>query len=87
MPFRIIHDQIEGRDSCRSRRQLVAEDVDKVETKISDFGLKIFITSDVKVRRRRGNVASSSVSSLTYLPCVPVKLLCVTKVVGAPTLL
>ena len=32
-------------------------------------------------------VASSSVSSLTYLPCVPVKLLCVTKVVGAPTLL
>ena len=38
LPLRIIHDQIEGRDSCRSRRQLVAKDVDKVETKTSDFG-------------------------------------------------
>ena len=30
-------------------------------------------------------MASSSVSSLTYLPCVPVKQLCVTKVWGPLT--
>ena len=52
LPLGVVHDQIKWRNFSRSRRQLIAKDVDKVETKTSDSGLKIFITSDVQGCKR-----------------------------------
>ena len=80
--FNIPYSYIQHNNSNLSANNVVSTyyKADTTRNNTSDATITVYQNPGVGTLENKGRiVASSSVSSLTYLPCVPVKLLCVTK--------